>query len=85
MTYTHSITSKGQITIPLEFRKKLNLDKIGRASIYLNDNDDIVITRPKSLDDVRKLLKSVSSNDDFSENDKNIGKYLAQKYENSRH
>jgi bifunctional DNA-binding transcriptional regulator/antitoxin component of YhaV-PrlF toxin-antitoxin module len=29
MNYTNSITSKGQITLPQEFREKLGLNKIG--------------------------------------------------------
>jgi AbrB family looped-hinge helix DNA binding protein len=60
MNYTHSITSKGQITIPKEFRKRLGLDKIGKATLQINDNNEIVITTPKDLNEVRSILSKPS-------------------------
>ena len=80
MNYTHSITSKGQITIPREFREKLGLDKIGKATLYLNDKGEIVLTPPKTLDDVRTLLSKPTFKDALSGKEKTIGQQLAKKY-----
>lgn len=81
MTYTHSITSKGQITIPKEFRERLGLDKLGKATLQVNDKDEIVITAPKSLKEVRTLLNSPTFKDKASEKELIIGAQLAKKYE----
>ena len=80
MNYVHSITSKGQITIPKEFREKLGLDKLGKASLEVNERNEIVITQPKSLAQVRTLLGKPSFKDTPSEKEQLIGKQLAKKY-----
>jgi AbrB family looped-hinge helix DNA binding protein len=80
MNYTYSITSKGQITIPKEFREKLGLDKLGKATLRVNDRDEIVITTPKDLTEVRSLLNKPSFKDKASEREKTIGAQLAKKY-----
>ncbi len=80
MSYTYSITSKGQVTIPKEFRDKLGLDKIGKATIRLNDKNEIVLTPPKTLADVRALLNKPTFKDAPSEKEETIGRSLAQQY-----
>ncbi len=80
MNYTYSITSKGQITIPKEFRERLGLDKLGRATLSINDNNEIIITTPKALSEVRALLNKPSFKDKTSENEQAIGNQLADKY-----
>ena len=80
MNYTYSITSKGQITLPKEFRDKLGLDKLGSATISVNDNNEIVITTPKDLSEVRALLNKPSFKDKTSEKEQAIGTQLANKY-----
>ena len=80
MNYTHSITSKGQITIPKEFRDKLGLDKIGKATLHLTENGEIVLAAPKTLAEVRTLLSQPSFKDSPSKTEKMIGKQLAKKY-----
>jgi antitoxin PrlF len=81
MNYTHSITSKGQITIPKEFRQKLGLDKLGKATLSVNNNNEIVITAPKGLSEVRALLSKPSFKDNTSETEQAIGGQLAKKYD----
>ena len=81
MNYTHSITSKGQITIPKEFREKLGLDKIGKATLQLTDKGEIVLTPPKTLNEVRALLNKPTFKDNPSEKEEIIGKQLAKKYD----
>lgn len=80
MNYTYSITSKGQITIPKEFRQKLGLDKLGKATLRINDHNEIVITTPKNLSEVRALLSKPSFKDTPSEKEQTIGRQLANKY-----
>jgi bifunctional DNA-binding transcriptional regulator/antitoxin component of YhaV-PrlF toxin-antitoxin module len=81
MNYTHSITSKGQITIPKEFRERLGLNKIGKATLQINDNNEIIITIPKDLTEVRSILNKPSFKDSVSEKEKAIGTQLAKKYD----
>lgn len=80
MSYTHSITSKGQITLPKEFRAKLGLDKIGKATLELNNKGQIVITAPKTLAEVNALLAKPTFKDTPSEKEQLIGDHLAKKY-----
>ncbi|HVA11021.1 MAG TPA: AbrB/MazE/SpoVT family DNA-binding domain-containing protein [Candidatus Dormibacteraeota bacterium] len=80
MSYTYSITSKGQLTIPKEFREKLGLDKLGKATLQVNDKNEIVITAPKGLTEVRSLLNKPSFKDKTSEKEQTIGAQLAKKY-----
>jgi antitoxin PrlF len=80
MNYTYSITSKGQITIPKEFRDKLGLDKIGKANLRMNDMGEIVVSPPKDLAAVRSILSTPSFKDTPSEKEQTIGSALAKKY-----
>lgn len=81
MSYTFSITSKGQITIPREFREKLGLNKVGKATLQVNDRDEIVITVPKDLSEVRALLSKPTFKDKPSKTEQALGDQLAKKYE----
>jgi bifunctional DNA-binding transcriptional regulator/antitoxin component of YhaV-PrlF toxin-antitoxin module len=80
MNYTYSITSKGQITIPKEFREKLGLDRVGKATLRVNDKNEIVITTPKNLAEVRLLLNKPTFKDKTSQREQTIGEQLAKKY-----
>lgn len=80
MNYTHSITSKGQITLPKAFRDKLGLDAIGKATLRLNSKNEIVITPPKTLSDIRSLLRQPTYRDQLSPKEQVISSELAKKY-----
>lgn len=80
MNYTYSITSKGQITIPKEFRDRLGLDKIGKATLRLNDRNEIILTPPKTLMEVRTMLNNPTFKDTPSKKEAAIGRQLANKY-----
>lgn len=80
MNYTHRITSKGQITIPKEFRDKLGLDKLGKANLRMNDMGEIVLSPAKDLAAVRSLLSKPSFKDAPSEKEQTVGSQLAKKY-----
>ena len=81
MNYTYSITSKGQITIPKEFRDKLELDKLGKATLRMNNMGEIVLSTPKDLATVRSLLSKPSFKDAPSEKEHTLGSVLAKKYD----
>lgn len=81
MSYTYNITSKGQITIPKEFRNQLGLDKLGKATIQINDKNQIIISVPKDLSEVRALLSKPSFKDSTSDEERAIGAQLAKKYD----
>lgn len=58
MTFsTTKMSSKGQVIIPGELRKRLNL-KEGARFVVLGDRDTIVLKRvaPPSFDDIKDLL-----------------------------
>ena len=80
MSYTYSITSKGQITIPKEFREKLGLDKLGKATLHINEKNEIVISIPRGLTEVRALLNKPTFKDKTSEKEQAVGVHLAKKY-----
>jgi AbrB family looped-hinge helix DNA binding protein len=80
INYTHSITSKGQITIPKEFREKLGLDKIGKATLRLSDKGEIILTPPMTLHEVRALLNKPTFKDATTKKEKTIGQRLTKKY-----
>ena len=52
MTITTTLTSKGQVTIPKELREKLDLQKGDK--LVLVEEDDNIILRKMSLEEVRK-------------------------------
>ena len=81
MNYTYSITSKGQITIPKEFRDKLGLDKLGKANLRMNDMGEVVLSHPKDLAAVRSFLSKPSFKDATSKQEQAIGSELARKYD----
>lgn len=61
MKTTLTITSKGQTTIPVNFRRKLGIDnKGGTLDIELNEsNNKAVLTKPITIE---QLSNSVSKN-----------------------
>lgn len=80
MIYTNSITSKGQITLPKEFRDKLGLDTLGQAQISMNRRGEIVIKPAKSLAEVRAMLARPTHADPLSDREQAMGQALAKKY-----
>lgn len=57
MTYTVSITSQGQMSIPAPLRKKMGLDKSGRALVTEKEGK-LVIEPIKDLLELRGSLKT---------------------------
>ena len=55
---TVSVTSKGQATIPKEFRDKLQIDTPGRVRFVENEQGEIVIRPVKRPSELRGALAS---------------------------
>lgn len=66
MILTSKITSKGQITLPKEVRKLLNVQE-GNVIIFEKENDKIVIKPAKTLRDFKGLLKNTKKEETFDE------------------
>ena len=77
MTYTVSITSQGQISIPAPLRKKLGLDKFNKATIREEDGK-MLIEPIKDLIDLKGSLNT-SKSGDFSQIRQDFEEYIAQK------
>ncbi len=56
IAYT-TITSKGQITLPVAARRQLNLRAGQRVAVRV-EGDHLVIDPPSSIDDVRAMLRT---------------------------
>jgi len=56
MTYYSTITSKGQLTLPAEFRRALNL-VIGQKVAITLEGSTLVLKSPGSIDTVRAQLQ----------------------------
>ncbi len=76
MIYTHSITSKGQITIPKEVRERLGLTKLGRASFRIDEQGQVVLEKPTNIRDIHALLAHPSGAEPLSAKEKRIIKGL---------
>ncbi|MBF8277532.1 MAG: SpoVT-AbrB protein [Candidatus Brocadiaceae bacterium] len=66
MAMTSKITSKGQITLPKEVRKLLNVQE-GNIIVFESENDKIVIKSAKTLRDFKGLLKDTKKVETFEE------------------
>lgn len=55
---TVTVTSKGQATIPKEFRDKLHIDTPGRVRFVENENGEIVVRPVKRPSELRGALAS---------------------------
>jgi AbrB family looped-hinge helix DNA binding protein len=53
---TVTVTSKGQATIPKEFRDKLHIDTPGRVRFVENEDGDVVIRPVKRPSEIRGAL-----------------------------
>jgi antitoxin PrlF len=60
---TVTVTSKGQATIPKEFRDKLHIDTPGRVRFVENDQGEVVIRPVKRPAELRGALASEDAGD----------------------
>lgn len=68
MTYTATISSKGQVTVPVKLRKKLMLN--GKV-IFEEDGDAVRIKRQPSIADIHRALNAPSSGPGLTDSEKN--------------
>ncbi|WP_123620088.1 AbrB/MazE/SpoVT family DNA-binding domain-containing protein [Halorubrum sp. CSM-61] len=52
-----SVSSRGQATIPKEFREELGIDTPGRAKFVRTEEGDIVVRPIRSVTDLRGVLE----------------------------
>ena len=78
MILTSKITSKGQITLPKEVRKLLNVQK-GNVIVFEKENDKIVIKPGRTLRDFKGLLKSINKGENFDEIRKKVKKSIGKR------
>ena len=63
---TVTVTSKGQATIPKEFRDKLHIDTPGRVRFVENEQGEVVIRPIKRPSELRGALASTEEDQETS-------------------
>lgn len=63
---TVTVTSKGQATIPKEFREKLHIDAPGRVRFVETDDGEVVIRPVERPAELRGALASADESDEQS-------------------
>jgi AbrB family looped-hinge helix DNA binding protein len=70
------MTSKGQITVPKEVRDALGIKPGGKATFRFNNNGEVVIERPKTIEEqlmaVHRALGKPTFTDPLSKREKLI-------------
>ncbi|MBP1760368.1 MAG: transcriptional regulator, AbrB family, partial [Firmicutes bacterium] len=63
------LTSKGQLTIPVELRTLLNINEGDRLAFVLDENERIIEVQPKTKKSIRGVMGALKStiNIDVSE------------------
>lgn len=75
---TAKMTSKGQITLPKELRKLLNVST-GSVLVFEKDDDKIVIKAARTFKEFKGCLKSKAKINDFNEMRKKAKKHAGRK------
>jgi len=78
MAVTAKIASKGQITLPKEVRKLLDV-KEGSVIVFEEENNKIVIKSAKTLKDFKGILKGKSKMASFDEIREKAKEYIGEK------
>lgn len=80
MKTAYPLTSKSQITIPKEIREHLGLEPGDRARFSINKSGEVVLSRPRTPQEIRAKIGPPSNDQPLTEREKLIGDYLAKKY-----
>ena len=78
MVMTAKITSKGQITLPKELRKLLNVNT-GNVVVFEKDDNKVVIKSVRTLKEFKGCLKTKGKAPDFDEMRKKAKEYVGKK------
>ena len=79
MTYTSSLTQKGQVTIPQEIRKHLKLKPTDKV-FFIKHKENVILKPSRSFMDIEGSVKhSVKYSDSLA--DKHVADYVSTDYE----
>lgn len=78
MVYTVSITSQGQISIPVELRRKYGLEETKKAVVYSSDDQRIIIEPVRDFFSLKGSLKT-SKKIPFKKAREEFEKYMANR------
>ena len=78
---TVTVTSKGQATIPKEFRDKLHIETPGRVRFVENENGEVVIRPVKRPSELRGAL---ASEDEEADREKSATELLRDEREQDK-
>jgi AbrB family looped-hinge helix DNA binding protein len=78
MVVTAKITSKGQITLPKEVRRLLNVDA-GAVVVFEKEDDKVIVRTAKTLREFKGFLKGKSAPTDFDVMRDTAKKHLGDK------
>ena len=81
MAITAKVTSKGQITIPLQVRKLLKVDP-GSVIIFETEEDKVPLKPVKTLSEFRGILKGKATHVDSDKTRAVAKKHVAEKVRN---
>ena len=81
MVIAAKVTSKGQITIPLQVRRLLKVDP-GSVVIFETKEDKVLLKPAKTLSEFRGILKGKAAYTDFDEIRTKAKKHVAEKVRN---
>ncbi len=68
MTYTATISSQGQVTIPAKVRRQLGLK---RNVVFDVKDDQLILRREPTLEDIQAILKGTEKGRQMSDTEKN--------------
>jgi antitoxin PrlF len=78
MVVTAKITSKGQITLPKEVRKLLDV-QTGSVVVFEQENDKVVIKPARTLQQFKGILKGRTKTVDFDQVREKVKEYRGKK------
>ena len=79
-TATATVTSKGQITIPVEVREALKLKPGEKVKFFPGENGEFVVRRVGSIQDLRGCLAGLIPSMTIEEMDQAIGNAVTESY-----
>ncbi len=79
MTYTSSVTQKGQVTIPQEIRKHLKLKPSDKV-FFIRNKENVILKPSRSFIDMEGSVKHNVKYSDFH-SDKQVSDYISMDYE----
>ncbi len=81
--YKAKVTSKGQITIPVEVRKAMGIKPGGRVAFFEGENGEFVLRRMRSIMELEGALAGLIPPMTVKEMDRAIGKAVTESYRKS--